>query len=186
MLTSDQLNSIGTAEGSQNIIKNTTNWSTNAKGEVLLGLWRFRLGYQFMYNFSEPTTFYNGPTPVVDSGQFTTYFNSSRTQIFAHYFLAEFAIINGRHFGLVPGIALGSYNGFRIDNNTGEKVPLSDDTYHRFSMGAELNAEFKFGRCAILLGPNYYLFSLQDKANNNWREYQHLIGADVGFRVNLL
>ena len=139
-----------------------------------------------MYNFSQPTTTYGGPYYGVDNSRVTTYFSSSQTQIFAHYFLLEFALINRKHFGLVPGIALGSYNGFRVDNNTGERVPLSDVTYHRFSVGANLNAEIKFGRCTFLIGPNYYMFSLQDKANTDWHEYQHLIGADIGLRVKLL
>jgi hypothetical protein len=53
-------------------------------------------------------------------------------------------------------------------------------------MSADLNAEIKIGRWTILFGPNYYLFSLQDKASANWHQYQNFIGGDVGFRVNLL
>ena len=98
----------------------------------------------------------------------------------------EIAIINLPHFALTSGLGLGSYTGYKIDQNTGDRVSLSTDTHHRFSFSTELNAEIKFGRCVFLVGPNYYFFSMQDKANSSWHQYQNLIGADIGLRVNLL
>jgi hypothetical protein len=185
-VTHDQLNQFNTSEGFANVVRKADTWSLHAKGEALLGLGRFRIGYQFLYNFipSDVTTMTY--VPVTDNARYTTYFNSSQSHYFGNYALMEVAIINLPGFALTPGISLGSYTGYKIDQTTGDKVELSTDTHHRFSMGAELNAEIKFGRCAFLIGPNYYLFCMQDKANSNWRQYQNFIGADIGLRVNLL
>lgn len=98
----------------------------------------------------------------------------------------EVAIVNLRHFALTPGIGVGSFTGYNVDQTNGNKVNLSEDTHHRFSVSAELNAEIKFGRCTFLIGPNYYLFSMQDKTSAYWRKYQNFIGGDIGLRVNLL
>jgi hypothetical protein len=185
-LTHEQLNNFNTSEGFANVVRNADTWSLHAKGEALLGIGRFRIGYQFLYNFIPSDITPLSYTPVIDNSRYTTYFNSSQSHYFGNYALMEIAIINLRHFALTPGVGLGSYTGYNVDQTTGDKVPLSADTHHRFSMSAELNAEIKFGRCAFLIGPNYYLFSAQDKANINWRQYQNFIGADIGLRVNLL
>ncbi len=185
-VTHDQLNSFNTAEGFANVTRTANTWSLHAKGEALLGIGRFRIGYQFLYNFIPTDVSTITTIPITDNGRYTTYFNSSQSHYFGHYALVEIAVVNTRHFALVPGIGLGSYTGYKIDQTTGDRVNLSEDTHHRFSMCAELNAEIKFGRCAFLIGPNYYLFSMQDKANTNWRQYQNFIGADIGLRVNLL
>lgn len=186
MITQNELNNFGTSEGIRNVVNSTNGWSAHAKAEALIGFWRVRLGYQFLYNFGSPSISETSVTPSPNGGRFTTYFNNSQTHFFGQYFLAEIAVVNTRHFALVPGIALGSYTGFKVDNNTGNVVQLSQDTHHRFSLGAELNAEAKFGRWTFLIGPNYYFFSLVNKANSDWKEYQHYIGGDIGFRVNLV
>ncbi|MDB5283253.1 MAG: hypothetical protein JWO06_2328 [Bacteroidota bacterium] len=187
MLTRDQLYNVGTPDGPRTIFKSEQGWSAHAKGEALLGFRRLRIGYQFLYNFAAPGLSNNNIAPQLDNGRYTTYFNNSQAHFFGHYFLAELAIINTKRFALTPGIAVGSFTGYKVDNNTGEVVQLSADTHHRFSVGGELNAEIKFAkRCTFLIGPNYYMFSLQDKAHPDWREYQHFIGADIGLRVNLL
>jgi hypothetical protein len=185
MLTHDQLVNVGTSDGIRSIFKSDEGWSAHAKAQALLGFGRIRLGYQFMYNFSAPTVVNTTPVPSVDNNSFTTYFNSSQVHFFGQYFLTELELIRTAHFDLVPGLALGSFTGFKVDNSTGNEVGLSTDTHHRFSMGAELNGEVKFGRCAFIFGPNYYLFSMDDKFHSDWREYQHFIGADIGLRVNL-
>jgi hypothetical protein len=188
LLTQDQVRNLATAQGFKSIFQKNDDWSIHGKGEALIGFWRVRLGYQFLYNFagrsvnSVPVE----AVPPIGPDATTTYFNSSQTHYFGHYFLAEIAAIKTRHFNLVPGIAVGSYTGFMVDNNTGKTVELSTDTHHRFSIGAELNGEVVFGRCTFLFGPNYYLFSMQNKSNDNWRTYQHFIGGDLGFRVNLI
>jgi hypothetical protein len=184
MITQNELNNFGTSEGVRNVFNSSRGWSAHGKAEALVGFWRIRLGYQFLYNFGSPSVIQTNATPT--GSQFTTYFNNSQTHFFGQYFLAEIAVINARHFALVPGIALGSFTGFKVDENTGQEVKLSQDTHHRFSLGAELNAEVKFGRWTILVGPNYYFFSMTDKANSDWKEYQHYIGGDIGFRVNLI
>jgi hypothetical protein len=186
MLTRDQLNNLATSQGFMNATRNTSGWSLNGKAEALIGFGRLRLGYQFLYNFSRPMASSSTYPAFTDNNLNTTYYNNSNTHFFGQYFVLEVAVVNLKHFALVPGIAVGSFTGFKVNNTTGEWVKLSADTHHRFSIGAQLNAEIKFGRFVFLVGPNYYLFSLQDKANNDWREYQHFIGADVGFRVNLL
>jgi hypothetical protein len=173
-------------QGLVHILQHYNTWSLHAKGEALLGVGRFRIGYQFLYNFSGPQIDAAGGYFPGDNNRNTTYFNSSQTHYFGHYLLMELAIINRPHFALTPGVGVGSYNGFKVDNTTGNIVQLSTDTHNRFSISAELNAEIKFGRCVFLIGPNYYLFSAQDRADNNWREYQHFIGVDAGFRVNIL
>ena len=175
-----------TSQGITTVKGNSYAWTAHAKGEVLFGVWRFRIGYRFLYNFSAPLLFSGPSSPIVDGNRYTTYFNSSQTHYFGHYLVLELAVINRQHFGLVPGVAVGTYGGYRVDNTTEEKVRLGVDTYHRFSVGLELNFEIKFGRCVFLAGPNYYLFSMQDRADNNWHNYQHILGADVGLRVNLL
>ena len=186
MISRDQLNNAGTGQGPVTAVYHHDSWSFHAKGEALFGIGRLRIGYQFLYNFSGPqiasaSNFFTG-----DNSRNTTYFNSSQTHFFGHYLLVELAIINRPHFSLTPGIAAGTFTGFKVDQSSGNNVSISNDTHNRFSVGAELNAEIKFGRCVFLVGPNYYLFSLQDRANNDWREYQHFVGVDVGFRVNLL
>jgi hypothetical protein len=186
MLTHDQVGSLATSSGFVNATRNTSSWTLHAKAEALIGFGRLRLGYQFMGNFAQAGTTTTNYANTVDNNTNTTYFNNSKTVLLGQYFLAEVAVIKVPHFELAPGIALGSFTGFKVDNTTGDRVDLSADTHHRFSVGAELNFEIKFGRWSFLASPNYYLFSLQDKSNGNWREYQHLIGADVGFRVNLL
>ena len=186
MLTQNQVSNLATPEGFDNVFSRNSAWSGHAKGEALLGLWRFRLGYQFLYNFSGPSLVSVPPNAEISPAANTTYFNNSQTHIFGQYFLAEVVLVKTRHFNLVPGVAVGSYTGFKVDNNTGEQVSLSATTDRRFSIGAELNAEIVYGRCTFLIGPNYYLFGYRDKFNHNWREYQHFIGADLGFRVNLI
>jgi hypothetical protein len=185
-ITHDQLNKFNTSEGFANVVRKADTWSLHAKGEALLGLGRFRIGYQFLYNFIPSDVTSMTYIPVTDNSRYTTYFNSSQSHYFGQYALMEVAIINTHYFALTPGIGLGSFTGYKIDQTTGDRVSLSADTHHRFSMSAELDAEIKFGRCVFLIGPNYYLFCMQDKANSNWRQYQNLIGADIGLRVNLL
>jgi hypothetical protein len=186
MLTHNQLSGLTTTEGVQTISTNSYGGSSHVKGELLLGIRRFRIGYRFMYNFSTPTVSTQGYGTLIDVSRNTTYFNGYRNDFFAHYLVLELAVINLRHFGLVPGLAFGSFSGFRVDNDTHSTVWYGDDMHHPFTMGAELNAEIKFGRCAIVVGPNYYLFALQDRTHNDWHQYQHYIGADIGLRVNLL
>jgi hypothetical protein len=186
LLTRDQINNYNNSSGPVSAFHHSDSWSFHAKGEALLGIGIFRIGYQFLYNFSGPQISSANNYFTGDNNRNTTYFNSSHTHYFGHYLLIEVAIINTPHFSLTPGIGAGTYNGFKIDNTTGDHVRLSDDTHNRFSISAELNAEIKFGRCVFLVGPNYYLFSAQDRANSDWREYQHFIGGDIGFRVNLL
>jgi hypothetical protein len=186
MLTRDQLNNLATSSGFVNATNSSSSWSLHAKGEALIGFGRLRLGYQFLYNFAQTGSSSSTYSASIDNNRNTTYFNSSQTTFLGHYFLAEVAVIKLPHFVLAPGIALGSFTGFKVDNTTGDRVELSADTHHRFSAGAELNFELKFGRFTFLASPNYYLFTLQDKGTSSWREYQHFIGADLGFRVNLL
>ena len=186
MLTNNQLSNLSTNEGLINVNDYKYGWSAHFKAEAILGFRRFRIGYRFLYNFSTPHITYDGYTPIIDNNRNTTYFNSSRNNIFGHYLVIELAVINRKHFALVPGLAVGTFSGFRVDNNTNDRVGYYNDMHHPFSVGAELNAEIKFGRCSLLMGPNYYLFSLQDKATTSWHQYQHYIGADIGLRVNLM
>jgi len=165
---------------------NSNGWSSHAKAEALLGLGRLRVGYQFLYNFSSPSIDGQAVTPV-NSNQNTTYFNASQVHFFGQYLVVELAIINTKHFALAPGIAGGTFTGYKVDNTTHDDVTLSQTTKHRYSLGANLNAEFKFAnRWTFLVSPNYYLFSLQDKSNTDWHEYLNFLGVDVGIRVNLL
>jgi|GEM_PF-1767804 len=186
MFSRDQINNFANSQGPFSVLQHHDTWSFHAKAEALLGLGRFRIGYQFLYNFSGPQISSANNYFTGDNNRNTTYFNSSQTHFFGHYLHMEIAVINLPHFALTPGIGVGTFTGFKVDNTTGNTVALSSDTHNRFSISAELNAEIKFGRCVFLVGPNYYLFSLQDRANNDWREYQHFLGADVGIRVDLL
>ena len=186
MLTRDQLANFTNSQGPVSSVHHHETWTFHAKAEALVGFGRFRIGYQFLYNFSGPQLSSADNYFVGDDNRNTTYFNSLQTHFFGHYLHMELAIINLPHFALTPGIGAGTFTGFKVDNTSGNVVQLSADTHNRFSVSAELNAEIKFGQCVFLVGPNYYLFSLQDRADNNWREYQHFVGVDVGFRVNLL
>lgn len=186
MMSQSQLEGLKTAEGRDAVFKNRSAWSAHAKGELLLGYKRLRLGYRFLYNFSAPINQSTSEQPLMNREQFATYLNSNQTQFFGHYGVLDLAVINRPHFSLTPGIALGTFTGFNRDENTNEAVKLRNVTKNRISFGAELNAEIKFGRCAILIGPNYYLFAMRDKANTDWKQYKHFLGADVGLRVNLL
>jgi hypothetical protein len=183
-LSSNQLKDLQT--GTTTVAKNSNTWSLHMKAEALLGLGRFRFGYRFLYNFT-PVNIPGFPyAPTLNPQQYTTYFNGSRSNYFAQYGVLEYAIINTKIFALTPGIGPGSFTGNTVDKVSNDMVPLSAATHHRFTMSADLNAEIKIGRWTILFGPNYYLFSLQDKASANWHQYQNFIGGDVGFRVNLL
>ena len=187
MITNDQLGNLQTTDGAKNFLKSNNGWSSHFKSQALLGIGRLRVGYQFLYNFASPSIGGYSVTPTnLNSNQNTTYFNTSQDHFFGQYLLVEMALINTDHFALAPGVAGGTFTGYKIDNTTHEMVTLSQTTHHRFSIGAELNAEFKFGgRWAFLVSPNYYLFSLQDNANPDWHQYLHFIGVDVGLRVNL-
>lgn len=187
MYTFDQLPGLPTNEGNLNVTQGTGGISSNFKGEALLGIGRFRIGYQFLYAFSAPNINATSYTPNILPGQYTTYFNASRTNYFGNYLLLELAVINTPRFALTPGLALGSYSGYKVDNTTDQPVYLGDVTRDHFSIGADLNAEIKFSRrWTFLFGPNYYLFGMQDRFNNDWREYSHFFGIDAGFRVNIL
>lgn len=186
MSTRDQLDNFTTSQGPVNIIHHHETWSLHAKGEALMGFGNFRIGYQFLYNFSGAQVNNAGNYFSGDDNRNTTYFNNSQTHFFGHYLVMELALINLPHFSLTPGIGVGTFNGFKVDNTSGNMVSISSATHNRFSVSAQLNAEIKLGRCAILVGPNYYLFSLQDRANNDWHEYQHFVGVDVGVRIDLL
>jgi hypothetical protein len=186
MLTQNQVTNLPTSDGAENVFSKSSSWTGNVKGEALLGVWRLRLGYQVMHDFSGPSSTYISGNPQLSPAANTTYFNSSQTRILAQYFLLEIALIHTRHFNLVPGVAVGSYNGYKIDQTTGDQINFSETTRRRFSVGAELNFEIVYGRCTFLFGPNYYLFDYKDKLNDSWHEYQHMIGGDIGFRVNLI
>ncbi len=186
MMSDNQLKGLKTAEGRDAVFKDRSAWSAQAKGELLFGYKRLRVGYQFLYNFSAPINQSPAQQPLMNREQFATYLSSSQTQFFGHYALVELAVINRPHFSLTPGIAAGTFTGFNRDSETDKAVKLRNVTKNRFSIGAELNAEVKFGRCVIFLSPNYYLFSMQDKISKDWRQYKHFLGADLGFRVNLL
>ena len=185
MLANSQLGNLTTSGGIQNINTNSYGPSGHAKGEILLGFKRLRFGYRFLYNFSAPhlaqANYFDN-----DASRQTTYYNGNKNNFFGHYLLVELAVINLPHFALTPGVAVGSFSGFKVDNTSHASVWYSADMHHPFSIGAELNAEFKAGRCTFLIGPNYYLFTLQDRSRSDWHLYQHYIGADIGLRVNLL
>jgi hypothetical protein len=184
MMSYEKLRSITTVEGRRDIFTNTKAWSGNVKGEAMVQFWKLRMGYQFLYNFSPARNMQT--VALTDAARSTIYLQHSRSHLMAHYFAFELALINKPHFALVPGIALGGYNGWRKDPETGDKVRLSEVAKRRFTMGAQLNAEISYGRFTFLIGPNYYLFSMRDKATKNWHEYQHMLGVDAGMRFNLL
>jgi hypothetical protein len=186
MLTHEQMNSLFTSQGARNAFVYNKTYSIHAKAEALLGFGHFRIGYRFLYNFSGPDVSGGASYFANDNNRATTYYNNSQTHFFGHYLVLEYALINLPHFSLTPGICGGTFTGFKVDNTTGNDVGIATDTHHRFTLGAELNAEIHFGQFSILAGPNYYLFSLQDRSNSDWREYEHFIGGDVGFRVNLI
>jgi hypothetical protein len=186
LFTRDQFSNFSFNNGYQDISRNNTSYAIHAKAEALLGFGRWRIGYRFMYSFGGPNinsaaSYFSG-----DNNRATTYYNNSHTNLFCHYLVIEHALINRRHFALVPGIGGGWFSGYKVDNNTGEHVPISDDTHHRFTFCAELNFEIIFGRFTVLLGPNYYVFCMQDRGNNTWWEIQNFVGADVGLRFNLI
>jgi len=185
-LTRDQLNNLNTSQGAANVARTSDTWSLHLKAEALLGFGRLRVGYRFLYNFTPSNIPGTSYVPIVDNSQYSTYFNSSRSHYFGQYGVVEYAIVNTKVFALTPGIGLGSFTGYNVDKSTGDMVPLSATTHHRFSLSADLNAEVKLGRWTILFGPNYYLFSLQDKASTDWHQYQNFIGGDIGFRFNLI
>src|SRR5580704_11108033 len=66
MYTHDQLSNAPTSDGFVNVLRNNNGWSSHFKGEALLGLGSFRIGYQFLYNFSSPTINPVTNTPKID------------------------------------------------------------------------------------------------------------------------
>lgn len=181
-----KLTQVQSAEGFKDAVTNDKGWELNAKAEALLGFGRFRFGYRFMYlrSYVEPGN--NPYGPLTDFDRYSVYQNSTRTHLFGHYGVLEIAVINSKFFALTPAIAAGGFHGYTVDNSTKEHTQLSRVTKNRFSIGAELNAEFKIGPVTLMVGPNYYLFNQQDKVNTKWSRYTHVIGADAGIRVNLL
>ncbi len=186
MMNTEQLKGMITTEGFKDATIRNHDWDANFKAEALIGIKHFRVGYRFMYMHVNGPTVAADYTPVMNGQQYTTYFNTSYTNIFAHYGVIEIPLINITHFALTPGVAIGGYTGSHIDKTTGDKVQLTDVGRYRFTVGAELNFEIKFGRAVIFFGPNYYMFNLQDKVNRDWHQYSHSVGADLGLRVNLL
>jgi hypothetical protein len=82
-VTHDQLNQFNTSEGFANVVRKADTWSLHAKGEALLGIGRFRIGYQFLYNFIPSDVTSMTYIPVTDNARYTTYFNSSQS----HYLM---------------------------------------------------------------------------------------------------
>lgn len=181
-----RLTQVQSAEGFKDAVMNDKGWEGHAKGEALLGFGRFRFGYRFMYVRSYVERNVNPYAPLTDVDRNTAYYNSTRTHLFGHYGIIEVAIVNSKFFALTPAIAVGGFHGRTVDNSTKNYVQLGKITKNRFSVGAELNAEFKVGPVTLMFGPNYYLFNQQDKVNAKWSRYIHVIGADAGIRVNLL
>lgn len=181
-----KLRQVESPEGFKDAVMHDKGWEGHAKAEALLGFGRFRFGYRFLYvrSYVEPGN--NPYGPLTDFDRNTVYMNSTRTHLFGHYGVLEIALVNSKFFALTPAIAVGGFHGITVDNSTKDYVQLGRITKNRFSVGAELNAEFKIGPVTILLGPNYYLFNQQDKVNTKWSRYTHVIGADAGIRVNLL
>lgn len=189
MLGTNQLKQFHTTEGTRDIVNHSTNWAISPKAEILLGIKRFHFGYRFMYNYSHninATT--TGYVPVtgttVDDQRLTAYFSGNRTHMFAHYGVMEYALVNKEVFGLTPGIAIGGYTGF-TKNDAGSRVRFSETSRMRLTAGVELNFEFKFKHGAFLITPNYYLFSRQDQLTADWKQFNHFIGAALGFRFSL-
>src|SRR5579862_3007074 len=52
MLTHQQVKDLKTSQGFQNLVNGNDGWSAHGKAQALLGIWRVRFGYQFLYNFS--------------------------------------------------------------------------------------------------------------------------------------
>lgn len=181
-----KLQQVESAEGFKDAVFNDHGYSGHLKAEALFGIKHFRIGYRFMYLRSSINAPAQSYAPITDEGRYNFYFNSSRTILFAHYGVIEIPLINSKHFALTPAIAAGGFTGYTIDKDTKNKAQISSLTKNRFSVGAELNAEIKFGRVVIVAGPNYYLFNNTDRATKHWNRYTHVIGADVGLRVNLL
>ncbi len=181
-----RLMQVESAEGFKDAVTNDKGWEGHAKAEALLGFGRFRFGYRFMYVRSYVERGNNPYAPLTDGDRYSAYFNSTRTHLFGHYGVLEIAIINSKFFALTPAIAAGGFTGMTVDNTTKAHTQLSRITKNRFSVGAELNAEFKIDAVTLMFGPNYYLFNQQDKVNGKWNRYIHVIGADAGIRVNLL
>ncbi|MFN8299206.1 MAG: hypothetical protein U0T75_08885 [Chitinophagales bacterium] len=190
LLGANQLKQFSTSDGTRDIVTHSNNWALNPKIDVLLGLGRFHLGYRFMYTYSKNVSNTTGNyTPVdnggaIDNPRLTTYFNGTRMNMFAHYGVLEFSIINSKVFALTPGIALGGYTGY-IKDDAGNKVKFNQVSRMRITAGTELNFEIKFNHGSFIFGPNYYLFARQDKATADWKQFNHLIGADLGLRFSL-
>jgi hypothetical protein len=182
----DKLNGVNTSQGAVNVFQKSTSWSTDAKAELILGLGRLRLGYQFLYSYSPAHVITLTDTPSVLKSTYTTYFNSSQTNVFGNYFILELAVIDKAHFTLAPGFTLGAVAGFKLDKTSGDKVAFSQTTAHRFSASVEINAEVKLGRVVVFASPNYNFLQLIDKSNKAWNEKQNMLGGDLGLRVNML
>lgn len=186
VLNRGQLKGVETSEGFKNAIINNKGRYGSVKGEALLGLGRFRLGYRFMYNYSNSQGNRTGFSPQLSGDKYTLYLSNSRTHIFGHYAVLELAVLNLKHFALTPAIAAGGFTGYTKDDVTDFKARMVQGTKRRFSIGAELNFEIKVNRFVFLIGPNYYLFNQEDKIHANWKKYTHIIGADLGLRVNFI
>ena len=138
-----------------------------------------------MYSYSPTQSNSVANISTVNEKMATTYFNYSSTQLFAHYFVLELSVYNKKKFSLVPGILIGGFSGFKVDNSTKQKVQLSEETYRHSTVGVELNAEIKVKQVTFFVSPNYYFFKMKDKVNNGWTEFRQFIGGDTGIRVNL-
>ena len=186
LLSKDKLQSVTTNQGSADILDKNRTWATNAKGEFLIGMGRLRIGYQFLYEFSPAQqNSYNNIVGVTEKTA-TTYFASSNTQLFAHYFVIELSVFTRKKFSLVPAFLAGGFSGFKVNRTTSEKIPLSQETYKHVTIGAALNGEIRIKQVTILISPNYYFFKMKDKVSNDWKEYRNFIGGDIGLRINLI
>ena len=88
MITQNELNNFGTSSGIRNVVNSSNGWSLHGKAEALVGFWRVRLGYQFLYNFGSPSVISNSGSNELTANQLTTYFNNSQTHFFGQYFFA--------------------------------------------------------------------------------------------------
>lgn len=154
--------------------------------ELVYGVKKFRIGYQFEYERILTTSYtyktYNVSSSFVD----TTINNPNISQhFFCHNLIMEYVVWDDhKHFRFVPGLAFGYFHG--VSDATEAPYDFSTLNQNRFKIGFDLNLEYTLGQISIVATPHYGLVPIKAMADPNQKGYMHFVGLNVGIRFNCI
>jgi hypothetical protein len=153
--------------------------------EVMVGIKKFRIGYQFEYARILTTGYtyktYNVSQSLVD----TTVNNPNITQhFFCHNILIEYEMYTYKHLKLVPDLTFGYFHG--LSEATEAPYDFSSLNMNRFKIGVALNLEYQLGQVSVVATPHYGIVPIKSMYDSNQKGYMHFIGLHIGVRVNCI